>query len=109
MPGTMPPNHARTLREQKPLSRRARWLFGLSGAVVVAAVVALIVTTSSPPARRGCVQTFVPGIIGAQSFDECGQGARRTCATIRGSQKTYGTAGVLLIEKACRKGDLPVG
>jgi hypothetical protein len=105
----MPPNHARTLRDQQPLSRRARWLLGLSGALAVAAIVALIVTTSSPPARRGCVQTFVPGIIGAQSFDECGPDARRTCATIRGNQKTFGTAGVLLIEKACRKGHIAVG
>jgi hypothetical protein len=97
------------MREQKPLSRRAKWLLGLSGAVTVVAIVVLILATSSSATKPGCVQTTLPGVIGAQSFDECGQEARQTCAHVKGDTRQFGTVGVLIVEKACRKGQLSVG
>jgi hypothetical protein len=108
MPGAMPQNHARELRESRPMSKRTRWTLGLStGLIIVAAVVAVLLTTGSTT-RRGCVETYLPGVIGAQGFNECGTAARHTCATVEGATQ-YGTVGVLIVEKACRAGQLPVG
>ena len=109
MPGAMPQNHARALREQGPLSRRAKQGWGLGALVVIAATLAIILFTSGTPNRPGCIDTYLPGVIGAQTFDECGGTARQTCSTIRGNQHEYGTVGVLIIAKACRAHGFPVG
>jgi hypothetical protein len=109
MAGAMPQDHARTLREQKPLSRRTKWLLGLGGVIVVLAIVAIIIAGHAPKARRGCVDTTLPGVIGAQTYDECGAAARHTCATVEGSLRQFGAAGVGIVEDACRKGHVPVG
>ncbi len=109
MPGAMPQDHARTLRDQKPMSRRTKlWIAGVTTVVIAVAAVAIILTTGGKT-RLGCVDTYLPGVIGTQSFDECGQDARLTCSTVVGDQRQFGTAGVLIVEKACRKGHLPVG
>jgi hypothetical protein len=109
MPGAMPQHHARTLREQKPMSRRTKlWIAGVTTVVVAVAVLAIILTTGGKT-KLGCVETYLPGVIGTQSYDECGAEARQTCATVKQSQQDFGTAGVLIVEKACRKGHLPVG
>jgi predicted membrane-bound mannosyltransferase len=105
----MPQNHARELREHTPLSTRAKWLWSLSASIVVAAVVVVILTTTGSKTKLGCVETYLPGVIGAQSYDECGSAARRTCSTVEGSARQFGTAGVLIVEKACRRGHIPVG
>lgn len=109
MPGSMPQNHAQRLREQTPMSARVKlWIAGVMAVLVAAIVVAILLTTGGPT-RLGCVDTYLPGVIGAQTFDECGADARRTCSTVRETEAQYGTVGQIIIEKACRKGHLAVG
>ncbi len=103
----MPQNHARSLRERAPLSRRQKWAAGLSGAVIIAAVTLLIVLSGGSKDQPGCISTFVPGVIGSQSIHACGAEARQTCDTLKGSVQ-YGSVGILLMEKACRAGHLAV-
>lgn len=105
----MPQNHARILREQRPLSRRAKRGWGLAAVLVLAGTLAAILFTSGTPNRPGCIDTYLPGVIGAQTFDECGAAARQTCASVRENQREYGTAGVLIIAQACRAHRFPVG
>jgi hypothetical protein len=109
MPAAMPQNHARTLREHTPLSRRAKQCWSLTAFLLIAGATALILLTSGAPTRRGCINTYLPGVIGVQTYSECGNEARHTCATVRSQQRQFGTVGVLIIEKACMKGQLPVG
>ena len=105
----MPQNHAREVRESKPLSKRTKWTLGLSSAaIIIAAVVAILLTTGGKT-QLGCVNTYLPGVIGTQPYHECGQEARQTCATVRGQRKQFGTVGVIIVENACRAGHLAVG
>ena len=109
MPGAMPQDHARSLREQKPMSRRAKlWFAGLSALVIAAVAVAILLTTGGKT-KLGCVNTYLPGIIGAQTLNECGQEARQTCATVKEQERQFGTVGQIIVEKACRKGHLAIG
>ena len=109
MPGAMPQNHARALREQRPLSRRAKWLWGLSGATLIAVVAVVIALSTGTSTKPGCIATYLPGVIGTQPYDECGSDARHTCASVRESRHQFGSVGVLIVAAACRKGHLPVG
>jgi flagellar basal body-associated protein FliL len=105
----MPQNHARSLREQKPMSRRTKlWITGVVTIVIAATAVAILLTTGGKT-KLGCVETYLPGVIGAQTFDECGQDARQTCSTVKENEAQYGTVGQIIVEKACRKGELAIG
>jgi hypothetical protein len=108
MPGAMPQNHAQRLREQQPLSTRAKLWIGAVMALLVAGIAVAILLTTGGPTRLGCVDTYLPGVIGAQTFDECGADARRTCSTVKENEAQYGTVGQIIVEKACRKGHLSV-
>jgi hypothetical protein len=109
MPGAMPQDHARSLREQKPMSRRTKfWLAGVAALVIVGFGVAILLTTGGKTGK-GCISTYLPGVIGAQTFDACGQEAKQACAGVSGQKRQYGTVGVLIVEKACRKAGLAVG
>jgi hypothetical protein len=109
MPGAMPQDHARRLREQKPMSTRAKlWLGGITTLLIAGVAVAILLTTGGAT-KPGCISTYLPGVIGAQTYDECGQDAIRTCAHVSGDRKQFGTVGVLIVEKACRKAHIAVG
>ena len=109
MPGAMPQNHARALREQKPMSTRAKlWIGGVMGVVIAAVVVAILLTTGGP-VKLGCINTNLAGAMGAEPLSECGQAARQTCSTVKESEHQLGAVGVLIVEKACRSGHLAIG
>ncbi len=109
MPGAMPQNHARALREQKPMSRRAKWwIAGVTGVMIAAIVVAIVLTTGGP-VKLGCINTNLAGAMGAEPLNECGPEARQTCATVKEHQRQFGPVGVLNVESACRTGHLSVG
>jgi hypothetical protein len=105
----MPQNHARALREQKPMSPRTKlWLGGGMVAVIAAVVVAILLTTGGPT-KLGCINTNLAGAMGAEPLNECGRQARQTCATVKESRHQLGAVGVLIVEKACRSGHLAIG
>jgi hypothetical protein len=105
----MPQDHARRLREQKPMSTRAKLWIAAVSAVVIAGVVVAILLTTGGPTRIGCINTELAGAMGAEPLSECGQEARQTCSSIKEHQGQFGAVGVLNIESACRKGRLTVG
>jgi hypothetical protein len=109
MPGAMPANHARTLRESSGLSPTGRWIAAsLAGAVVIAIALVVVLTNSSAP-RRGCINVTLPSITGAITLDQCGQAARATCAS-GGAGGLYhtrvGAHDALAV--ACRRAGLPL-
>jgi hypothetical protein len=106
----LPPGHADSLAAGRRLSAREKWMVGgVLGAVVVLAVVLVISFSSSgPSSSHGCIYATIPGDVGAQQVDECGDAARNTCQTVHASGAfTQQAAAVLAAE--CRKAGLPVG
>jgi hypothetical protein len=108
MPGAMPSDHARAVREHTPLSRRQRRLALLASTAVVALTAVVILLTTGGRPQLGCINTYLPGAMGAEALHECGAEARQTCATLHASLRQYGQVGELIMERACRVGHLPV-
>ena len=77
--------------------------------ILIAGTAVAILLTTGGKTKLGCVNTYLPGVIGAQSFNECGQEARQTCSSVKENERQYGTVGQLIVEKACRKGHLAIG
>ncbi|WP_249012080.1 hypothetical protein [Conexibacter sp. DBS9H8] len=105
----MPPDHARAVREHRPLSRAQRRLALIATTAVIALTTVVILLTTGGPPQLGCINTYLPGAMGAEALHECGSEARQTCATLHDSFRQYGQVGELIMERACRTGRLPVG
>ena len=107
MPGAMPQDHARALREQGPVSRRLK-LIGAIGTVLSIAVLVVVLTVStSGHLARGCFSTFLPGPIGAIPDSACGAAARSTCSHLRVSRQLTAKE-VQILADACRAAHIPV-
>jgi hypothetical protein len=105
----LPPDHQRQTLPLRRLSARERLLVRVMAAVSIVVVVAVVVSiaTSGPSSGGGCVHAVFPGPVGAEQVNQCGAGARSTCATLN-SASGYGPEARRTIAAECRKAGLPV-
>lgn len=102
----LPPGHGTA----RSLSNREKWMVGgVLGAVAVLAV-ALIISFSSgaPSSSHGCIYATIPGVVGAEQINQCGDTARATCQTVN-APGAHAAAAARTLATACRKAGLPVG
>jgi hypothetical protein len=106
----LPPGHADAIAARRGLSAREKWMVGgvLAAVAVLAVVLVISFSSSGPRSSRGCIYATIPGDVGAQQINECGDAARDTCQTVHAPGAfTQQAAAVLAAE--CRKARLPVG
>jgi hypothetical protein len=105
----LPPGHANTVA-RRALTAREKWM--LRGVAVVVAAVALALVLSfaigGKSSRRGCIYATIPGAVGAQEVNQCGEDARQTCLSVR-TPGAFTPQAQTTIAAQCRKAGLPVG
>jgi hypothetical protein len=106
----LPPGHAETVIGSRRLSRRERWMLRGVLAAVAAVVLAVVIslTSASPTSSHGCIHLTFPGPVGAQQINQCGSGARATCASAR-TRGAFTAQVAASLAAECRKAGLPVG
>jgi hypothetical protein len=106
----LPPDHQRSTQPLRRLSTRERWLVRIMAAVTALIVIAVVVSiaTSGQSSGHGCVHAIFPGPVGAEQVNQCGAGARSTCASLN-TTSGYGPEALRTIATECRKAGLPVG
>lgn len=105
----LPPGHAQAIAAPRRLTTREKRLIAGVLAIAAALVIALVISisTAGSASGRGCIHATIPGAVGAQEIDQCGDQARATCQTVEEPGSfTVASARVLAIE--CRKAGLPV-
>lgn len=89
------------------LTRRERNVAIGAVALSVIAILAVVLATagnSEPKAGPGCIYAIIPGVMGAEPVDACGQQAEFVCA-----KHTTGTQpGSETIRNACREANIVV-
>lgn len=106
----LPPGHAQTVARARRLSKRERQLIGGVLGVVVALVLVLTISlaTGGRSSAHGCIHATIAGDVGAQEIDQCGAGARSTCASAL-APGAFTSQAARTIAEQCRKAGLPVG
>lgn len=105
----LPPGHAQALRVRRRLSSREKWLIGgvLAGVAALIIGVVIALSTAGHSSSRGCIYATIPGAVGAQQINQCGDAARSICASanVPGS---FTPDAARAVAAECRKAGLPV-
>lgn len=84
------------------LTQRERNVVFAGVAVTLVAMIALLVATvgdSKPKPAQGCIYALVPGVMGSEPSQACGEAAKRSCA----HHATMSDPGSRSITEACRR------
>ena len=106
----LPPGHAQALAAPRTVSRRERRLIAgvLAGAAAILAALVISLASDGPSSAHGCLHATIPGVVGAQAIDQCGDQARSTCQTV-GRPGAFTPQSARVVAAECRKAGLPVG
>jgi hypothetical protein len=106
----LPPGHAQTIRQRRPLAQREKWMLRgvLGGVAVLVVAVVIALTTQGHKSGHGCVSVALAYSTGGAQMDRCGASARALCAGVGRSGGITGKPAEAVAE-ACRKAGLPVG
>lgn len=76
--------------------------------VVAALAIALIISiaTAGRSSAHGCIHLTIPGAVGAEEIDQCGEQARATCASTS-TRGAFSPESARAVAEACRKAGLP--
>ncbi len=105
----LPPGHAEAVVAPRRLTTREKRLIAGVLAVVAAIAVAFIISLAvgGKSSANGCIHLTIPGVVGAQQIDRCGEAARSTCQSAE-TPGAFAPEAAKSIATECRKAGLPV-
>jgi hypothetical protein len=104
----LPPGHAEAAAAPRRLTVREKRLIAGVLAVVAAIAVAFIISlsTGGQTSANGCIHLTIPGVVGAQEIDNCGEAARSICQSVA-RPGAFAPAAAQAIATECRKAGIP--